>query len=213
MWYDGGMEEKITIIKKWLQTGSINIFGLPMAGKDTQGIKLAGEIGGKFLSSGMIIRALEKERQKHYTDKGELIPTDIFYDWVLPYFAREDIKQYPLVLSSIGRWKGEEDKVIEAAMAAGHEIRTAVVLNVAEAVVAERFKAVEELADRGERADDKDNVVFQKRLEEFREKTVPVLQHYKELGMLIEVNGHQTREAVFSELVERLYERALRDRA
>ena len=35
------MEAKIAKIKTWLGTGSINIFGLPMSGKDTQGIKLA----------------------------------------------------------------------------------------------------------------------------------------------------------------------------
>jgi len=45
------MEEKIVAIKKWLGTGSINIFGLPMSGKDTMGIRLAEALGGKFLSS------------------------------------------------------------------------------------------------------------------------------------------------------------------
>ena len=34
-------EEKINTIKSWLGTGSINIFGLPMSGKDTQGLRLA----------------------------------------------------------------------------------------------------------------------------------------------------------------------------
>ena len=29
------MEEKITVIKQWLGTGSINVFGLPFSGKDT----------------------------------------------------------------------------------------------------------------------------------------------------------------------------------
>ena len=52
------MEEKIETIKEWLGTGSINIFGLPMSGKDTQGIKLAETLGAKFLSSGLIIRAM-----------------------------------------------------------------------------------------------------------------------------------------------------------
>ena len=58
------MEEKINTIKNWLQTGSINIFGLPMSGKDTQGIRLAEALNAKFLSSGMIIRAAEEEQHK-----------------------------------------------------------------------------------------------------------------------------------------------------
>ena len=57
------MEEKIETIKEWLGTGSINIFGLPMSGKDTQGIKLAEALGAKFLSSGLIIRAMEKDER------------------------------------------------------------------------------------------------------------------------------------------------------
>lgn len=200
------MEEKISAIKKWLSTGSINIFGFPMSGKDTQGVKLAEAIGGKLLSSGIIIRANEEERHKKLTDKGNLIPTDIFYEWVLPYFSREDLKSYPLVLSSIGRWFGEEDTVMETAEKTGHEIKAAVLLNISEADVLGRFHKLQTLNDRGERQDDKDLAVFENRLEEFRLKTMPVLEHYKQLGLLINVNGDQSREAVFAEMIDKLYE-------
>ena len=61
------MEERIDTIKKWLGYGSINIFGLPMSGKDTQGVKLAETLNAKFLSSGMIIRAMEKETENNYS--------------------------------------------------------------------------------------------------------------------------------------------------
>ena len=138
------MEEKIAKIKDWLGTGSIDIFGLPMSGKDTVGIKLAEMLGARFLSSGMIIRAMEKETDKHYTDGGSLAPTDIFYEWVLPYFGREDLANTALILSSVGRWEGEEDKVMEAARDAGHPIKAAVLLNVSEADIEERWKTVRE---------------------------------------------------------------------
>ena len=200
------MEEKINSIKKWLSTGSINIFGFPMSGKDTQGVKLAEAIGGKLLSSGIIIRANEEERHKNLTDKGNLIPTDIFYEWVLPYFSREDLKKYPLVLSSIGRWFGEEDTVMDTAKKTGHEIKAAVLLNISEADVMERFRRLQTLNDRGDRRDDKDLEVFENRLEEFRTKTMPVLEHYKDLGLLVSVNGDQSREEVFAEMIDKLYE-------
>ena len=106
------MEEKFTSIKSWLGTGSINIFGLPMSGKDTQGIRLARAIGAKFLSSGLIIRAMEKETKQYYSDHGSLIPTNVFYEWVLPYFEVPDLRNSPLILSSIGRWHGEEAQVM-----------------------------------------------------------------------------------------------------
>ena len=200
------MEEKLSVIKKWLGTGSVNIFGFPMSGKDTQGVKLAEAIGGKLLSSGIIIRANEAETHKNLTDKGNLSPTDIFYEWVLPYFSREDLKSYPLILSSIGRWSGEEDTVMDTAAKAGHEIKAAILLNISEADVMSRFQKLQILNDRGERQDDKDLAVFQNRLDEFRTKTMPVLEHYKQLGILINVNGDQSREAVFAEMIDKLYD-------
>lgn len=209
MCYNDSMEEKILKIKEWLGTGSINIFGLPMSGKDTQGIKLAEALDAKFLSSGMIIRAMEAENRKNYSKNGALIPTDVFYEWVLPYFERKDLFRSPLVLSSIGRWFGEENQVMSVAAGAGHEIKAAVVLNISEADVANRFEEAKVLNDRGEREDDKDMQTFQTRLIEFHNKTLPVLQHYKELGLLVEVNGDQSRDEVFNELIEKLYQKAI----
>ncbi len=203
------MDDKISQIKSWLGTGSINIFGLPMSGKDTQGIKLAEALDAKFLSSGIIIRAMEKETRENYTKFGNLIPTDVFYKWVLPYFERADLFQYPLILSSIGRWAGEEDQVMSVASGAGHPIKAAIILNVSEADVEERFREAKILNDRGDRADDKDLEVFHTRLEEFRTKTLPVIRHYQELGLLIEINGDQTRSAVFDEMIEKLYAKSL----
>ncbi len=201
-------ESQIDTIKQWLGTGSINIFGLPMSGKDTQGIKLAEALGAKFLSSGMIIRAMEEETRQNFTGEGNLIPTNLFYEWVLPYFERRDLFKYPLILSSIGRWKGEEDQVMSVAAGAGHEIKAAIILNISEADVENRFKESKVLGDRGDRQDDKDLEIFHTRIQEFREKTIPVLQHYRSLGLLIEVNGDQSRGAVFNEIVSKLYAKA-----
>ena len=202
------MEDKISTIKNWLGTGSINIFGLPMSGKDTQGIRLAEALGAKFLSSGMIIRAMEKETHASYSEHGALIPTNVFYEWVLPYFERRDLFEYPLVLSSIGRWAGEETQVMSVAAGVGHDIKAAIVLNISESDVENRFNAAKTLNDRGDRKDDQDLETFKTRLKEFREKTLPVLQHYKTLGLLVEVNGDQSRDAVFNEIVEKLYQKA-----
>lgn len=203
------MEEKIAAIRSWLGTGSVNIFGYPMSGKDTQGVRLAEAIGGKLLSSGIIIRAKEIEQHKKLTSNGDLIPTNIFYDWVLPYFEREDLKNYPLILSSIGRWFGEEDTVMEVAEKNGHKIKAAVLLNISEVDVMARFQKLQILNDRGERQDDKDLAVFRNRLDEFRTKTMPVLEHYKALGLLVNVAGNGSREEVFEEIINKVYEYSL----
>lgn len=202
-------EEKLAEIKDWLGTGSINIFGLPMSGKDTVGVRLAEELGAKFLSSGLIIRAMEKANRERLSSKGELIPTDIFYDWVLPYFDKEDLRNFPLVLSSIGRWSGEEDRVMKAAENSGHGIKAAVILNISEADVEERWNVVRNSAsaslERGSRDDDKNPEVFKTRIAEFREKTMPVVKKYKQLGLLVEVRADADRDTVYASLVDSLY--------
>ncbi len=197
--------QKIEQIKKWLGTGSVNIFGLPMSGKDTVGMRLASALGGKFLSSGAIIREMEAQQHQKLSAGGELINTDVFYDWVLPYFDKEELKPFPLVLSSIGRWHGEEDTVMDRAKTSGHEIKAAIVLNVSEADVMNRWETAQMIQDRGKRIDDEKPEVFQKRLEEFRDKTRPVLLHYRDLGLLVEVRGDAERDAVFEGLVNKLY--------
>lgn len=198
------MEEQLQKIKNWLGTGSINVFGLPMSGKDTVGVNLAEKLGGKFLSSGMIVRAMEQATKQDLTGKGQLVPSNIFYDWVLPYFEKPELKDFPLILSSIGRWAGEEDQVMSVAKASGHPIKAAVMLQLSEPDAIGRWEAAKILNDRGLRADDADPKTFQTRINEYREKTLPVLRRYQELGLLVPAKADASREQVFANVVEAL---------
>ncbi len=200
------LNEKLEKIKSWLESGSLNIFGLPMSGKDTVGMRLAEDLKAKFLSSGIIIRAYEAEQNEDMTGSGKLIPTNTFYDIILPYFSREELRNDSLVLSSVGRWSGEEDKIMEAAKAGGHEIKAVVMLDLTEEEVMGRFEAAKDLNDRGERADDANIEVFETRLAEFREKTMPVLNHYDELKMLVKVPASGSRDEVYANVIDRLVE-------
>ncbi len=200
------LNKKLEKIKSWLGTGSLNIFGLPMSGKDTVGMRLTEDLQAKFLSSGIIIRAYEAEQNEDMTGSGKLIPTNTFYDIILPYFSREELRNDSLVLSSVGRWSGEEDKIMEAAKAGGHEIKAVVMLDLTEEEVKNRFEAAKELNDRGERADDANIEVFETRLAEFREKTMPVLNHYDELKMLVKVPAIGSRDEVYANVIDRLVE-------
>ena len=200
------LEQKLAFIKEWLGTGSIDIFGLPMSGKDTVGLRFAELIGAKFLSSGLIIRAAEKENNKNYTGNGQLAPTDVFFDLILPYFEREDLRDFPLVLSSVGRWSGEENEIMSVAKNSGHEIKAVVLLQISEQDIMNRWEAANFLKDRGEREDDKDKATLENRMREFREKTIPVVKHYKELDLLVEVRADQYREEVLTEFINKLYD-------
>lgn len=205
------MEQNIETIKNWLGTGSINIFGLPYSGKDTVGIRLAETIGGRFLSSGLIIREAQKTDRsiQKNVDAGLLAPSNQFYDLVLPYFGRQDLVQFPLILSSIGRWSGEENTVIDAAQNSGHGIKAAILLNISEQDVHDRWEQSQVLQDRGTRADDRNEQILQTRISEFRSKTMPVILNYRSMGLLVPVNADQSKDEVFEETIRKLAEFAI----
>jgi len=201
------MDEKIEKIKAWLGTGSINVFGLPFSGKDTVGLRLAELLGAKFLSSGLILRAAEKEDKELAKElaAGNLAPTDTFRRIIMPYFSREELANFPLVLSSVGRWEGEEYDIMAAAAAGNHEIKAVVLLNISEDEAKKRWEAARALGDRGERSDDREQSILDNRIKEFIEKTMPVIETYRSNGLLIPVHGTGDREAVFASVIDELY--------
>ena len=200
------MEQQIAIIKQWLGTGSINVFGLPFSGKDTVGIRLAELLGAKFLSSGLILRAAEKEDSALAKElsSGNLAPTETFRSIILPYFGREELAGAPLILSSVGRWEGEEFPVMDAAKNANHAIKAVILLNISEEDAQNRWDVSKTLSDRGDRSDDREKNVLENRFKEFREKTMPVIETYRKMGILLPVQATGTREEVFANVIEAL---------
>ena len=191
--------------------GSINIFGMPYSGKDTLGIRLAEALGTKFLSSGLILRAAEEQDRdlRNEMSSGELADTNKFRGIVLPYFYKQELQQFPLVLSSVGRWTGEEFDVIETANRSMHPLKAVILLNISESEIKNRWHAARVLQDRGQRADDKDLAILDKRIAEFTEKTMPVIETYQKRNILLPVNGHQTRDEVYNSVVDALHKFAI----
>lgn len=198
------MYNKYMDLKEWLGNGSINIFGLPFSGKDTQGKRLAESVNGAFISSGEIVREMEIETGNPWTAKGDMAPTNLFYKWVLPYFERREFWDKPLILSSVGRWVGEEDQVMNVALASGHPIKAVVYLKMPEEVIKQRWQDFHNTNDRAKRADDASLVVLEKRIHEFYTKTLPILRHYRELGLLKIVDGNASKDEVFTNIVTSL---------
>ena len=192
------------VIRNWLGTGSINIFGAPFSGKDTVGNRLAAELQGVLLSSGEILRnaQAQDEALKNEMNSGALANTDKFRSIVLPYFAKEELKDSPLIMSSIGRWEGEEYDVIEAAKNAGHPIMVALQLEISPEEMERRRQLALESGDRGNRGDDNSVEILQKRISEYKEKTLPVLATYEKMGLLVKVNTEEDRDTVFRKVLE-----------
>src|SRR6185295_7251483 len=122
--------QKVKKITDWLGTGSINIFGWPFSGKDTQGRKLGQLFKASLIGGGEILRSRE-DTPSHVLQKvnqGDLAPTDEYLKIVTPYLGKKEFDGRPLVLSSVGRWHGEETSIMTAAKAANHPIKAVIYL-------------------------------------------------------------------------------------
>lgn len=200
-------ENQLTSLQEWLGTGAINIFGLPFAGKDSQGSRLAEALGVPLIGGGDILRnSVIPERVKAIMHRGELIPIEDYLSIVLPYLSQDNLSGQPLVLSSVGRWHGEEPGVIEALTQADHPLRAVIYLQLDERTVWRRWEALEGHHERGKRHDDAAESL-EVRIEEFRVKTMPVIDFYRDLGLLIEVDTSLPKEEVYEAILTRLTER------
>lgn len=204
------MDNKIEVIKAWLGTGSINIFGLPFGGKDTQGMRLADKFGGVMISSGDILRHDHgNQRVQELMAAGEIIPSNLFAEIVVPYFLRDELKGKPLILSEVGRVSPEQIAVEQAAQASFHPQKAVILLNLPDEEVWQRFEASQSLGDRGDRADDSRDVL-QTRLNSYHDKVTPVIEYYKSKQQLIEIDGTKAKDEVEEEIINRLNEMATR---
>lgn len=198
---------QISTISDWLGTGSINIFGLPFAGKDDQTSRLQNLLGGNRLGGGDILRGSLTPEIKSYLDQGTLIPSALYVKVVLPYLSKPDLAGKPLLLSSVGRWYGEEVGVMQVLEEAHHPLKAVIYLVVSREDALARLRKSKELNDRGNRDDDDERLLLT-RFKEFESKTMPVINHYRELGLLIEVDATQSRGDVQASILTELAKRA-----
>ena len=195
--------KQIQTIAGWLSTGSINVFGRPFSGKDTQAQYLSKLFRAPVIGGGKIIRNSSHQEVKNIIDKGELAPISAYLDIVLPYFSQSKFNGSPLILSSVGRWHGEEKGVMQALKTSAHELKAVILLDIDENEVRSRWKAAQTLGDRGRRADDAHGAL-DVRLEEFRNKTLPVIEFYRQNELLIEVDGKAKEDKVTTEILTKL---------
>lgn len=195
---------QVDVIKQWLGAGSINFFGLPFAGKDSQGRRLAELLDGNLVGGGEILRSsIIPPHVKDHMRAGKLIPSEDYVAIVLPYLSQSQLADKPLILSAVGRWHGEEEGVIQSLEAAGHPLKAVISLTLSQGDVFARWQAHEELKDRGERQEDAKEILTV-RFEEFETKTLPVIDYYRRLGLLIEIDATKSRDEVTQSILDSL---------
>lgn len=200
--------QKIETIKQWLGSGSINFFGPPFSGKDTQAKRIADAIGGVVVSGGDILRHSQDDTElQRIMAAGGVVPPDMFLRIVPAFFSHDAIAGKPLLLSSVGRLIDEVPVIVDATNSTNHPIKAVIVLELGREDVLKHFEIAKQLGDRGQRADDTPEAL-NKRLVEYA-KTEPVITYYRDHNHVLAIDDTKTPDEVTNEIVDALYELAV----
>lgn len=207
--------DTIEHIKQWLDTGSINIFGIQFSGKDTVGHELTELLNAQFISSGDVMRDIFARKEQVQNQQiweasrvgslsGSLMPTSEFQQMIVQRLSQPDLANKPLVLSTVGRWIGEEQPVLQTLQQFGHPTKAVILLTISEDEVWKRWDTARHTRNGG-RHDDISREKVATRLKEYHEKTIPVIEVYRKMNILLEINGEQPREQVMADVISALH--------
>lgn len=203
------MNDSLTLVKQWLGNGSLNFFGMPFAGKNTQADIFVELFDAELIASGDIFRAQSDNQElQAIMATGANIPSSMFFDIVLPYFQKADHDGRALILSEVGRKDGEQEIILQATIDSGHPTKAVILLALSEEDVWRRFDEAKRIGDRGARQDDSDRKIVSRRLEVFRTDIVPVIEFYRQKGLLVEIDGTLPPQDVTAAIITALAQRA-----
>ena len=208
----------------------IIMLGAPGAGKGTQAKKIAAKYEIPHISTGDIFRANIKEgtelgkKAKTYMDQGLLVPDELVCDLVVDRIQQDDCAN-GFVLDGFPRTIPQAEALTDALKKIGTAMDFAIDIDVPDEAIIPRMAGrracihcgatyhivnippkKEGICDRcGNeivlRDDDKPETV-KKRLEVYHEQTKPLIDYYKEHGILKSVDGTQPMNQVFDAIVE-----------
>src|SRR3954469_19248781 len=172
------------------------LLGPPGAGKGTQAQRLVAKHGIVQLSTGDMLRAAVKAgtpvglKVKDIMDRGELCPDDIVVAIIADRIAQPDAKN-GFILDGFPRTVHQAEALDRMLRDKRLGLDGVVELRVDEGALLRRIESrIKETLARGEplRKDD-DPEVLKTRLEAYRRQTSPLIDHYREKGLLRVVDG------------------------
>lgn len=169
----------------------IVLLGAPGSGKGTQGEALADHFGGAHVSSGDLFRmhiaeGTELGRQvDQYVAHGDLVPDDLVLAIVGAEVGRVTRDGRGYVLDGFPRTLAQAERAYELAGPSGLTADVAVYLAVPDDVARQRL-AGRALAGR---VDDNDPGAIERRLRLFHQETEPLLDFYRDRGILVTVDA------------------------
>ena len=178
------------------------IFGPPGSGKGTQSVRLAEKFNLIHLSTGDMLRteiAGGTELGKKMSvimSKGELVPDDVVIE-MIAYKIDNSIGSAGFLFDGFPRTVAQTIALEKMLNDRGMKIDSMLVLDVDHDELVKRLVARAELSGR---ADDKDPVVIENRIDVYKEKTEPIIKYCSERGIYQPVNGMGTIEDIFKRL-------------
>ncbi len=176
------------------------LLGVQGSGKSTQGNLLSDYFKVPYLSTGQIFRVLAKEDThlgheiKMLMTNGYLIPDDKTLEIVTDYLSRNEYKKgfildgYPRNITQAESFPTAIDKVVY--------------IEVSDEEARRRIQGRNSNKDQV-RPDDTPEAIT-RRINIFHQFTKPLLEYYKEKGILLEVNGEQSVEQIHKEIIDKL---------
>ncbi len=175
------------------------LVGIQGAGKSTQGNLLSEKYNIPYLSSGHIFREMAKEKTplgrflKETLNAGYLIPDDKTVDIVMEYLQKPEYKN-GFILDGFPRTVPQAEAF--AKFTKGEEITILIDVSDKEAL----WRISGRISDR----EDETLQAIRKRIDLFHEKTSKVLDYYAERKHLAVVDGEQSIEEVFRQIVDKI---------
>lgn len=173
------------------------LFGPPAAGKGTQAKRLVEQRGFIQLSTGDMLRAARAsgsdlgKRVAQIMDEGGLVSDQIVIDLIGEQLAAR-AGAPGFIFDGFPRTMGQAEALDSLLQSRGEQVNLVIRMRVDdERLLARVTKRFEEQG----RADD-NPATFSRRLERYYEDTAPLVPLYAERGVLVEVDGMGTIEAV-----------------
>ena len=199
------------------------LLGPPGAGKGTQSKRLAAEFDLEHVTTGDALRANKHMETEHGTpasfmDAGELVPDPVVNEIVKTVLEDADgyvLDGYPRNLSQVEYLDSvtDLDYVFYLAVDEDELVRRLTGRRVCPDCGATFHVEFDQPAEEGvcdecgagltQRDDDTEETV-RERLRVYHENTEPVVEHYREKGTLVEVEGEGTPDDVFDRLADEL---------
>ncbi len=179
----------------------ICLYGQPGCGKTTQSDLLAAEFG--FSQFGMGDRLREEiasgsilgQKIKPHVDAGVLIPDDLMAEIIKE--AGQDAGEVGLIFDGFPRMTSQAAMLDEILAGLGLKVDAFVYLHLSAEDALARIKSRAALAGGG-REDDTDETAIKNRFGVFEKQSVPLLDLYRDRGLLQEVDGSLPITEVYS---------------